>query len=222
MLHPGICFAVIAFGAAGTYIKKPMKTIVLSLVLLASAQEAPKAVKTEIATLGGGCFWCVEAVFEEVPGVSSAVSGYEGGHVEKPTYEQICTKTTGHIEVCQIAFDPAKISYEKILEIFFKTHDPTTKDRQGNDAGPQYRSVIFTHSDAQKESAEKVKKALDASGAFSKPIVTEILPTKKFWTAEDYHQDYFKQNPGQGYCRFVVAPKVEKFRKVFEDLLKKK
>ncbi len=194
----------------------------LSLALLACVQEASKDVTTEIATLGGGCFWCVEAVFEEVPGVSSAVSGYEGGSVENPTYDQVCSKTTGHIEVCQIKFDPAKISYEKILEIFFKTHDPTTRDRQGNDEGPQYRSVIFTHSDAQKASAEKVKKALDASGAFAKPIVTEILPTKKFWEAEGYHQNYFKVNPNKGYCRFVVAPKVEKFRKVFEDLLKKK
>ena len=151
--------------------------------------------KLETATFGGGCFWCVEAVFEEVAGVQGAVSGYEGGHVENPTYQQVCAKTTGHIEVCQIKYDPSKVSFEKLLEIFFKTHDPTTKDRQGADRGPQYRSVIFTHSDAQKETAEKVKKALDASGAWSAPIVTEIRPTTKFWTAEAYHQDYFKRNP---------------------------
>ena len=206
-----------------------MKRMILGLAALAAcatmsvmAQEKKDAPKTEIATFGGGCFWCVEAVFEEVTGVTGAVSGYEGGTVENPTYEQVCEKTTGHIEVCQIMFDPAKVTYEKLLEIFFKTHDPTTKDRQGNDVGPQYRSVIFTHSDAQKETSEKVKKALDASGAFAKPIVTEILPTKKFWKAEDYHQDYFKRNPNQGYCRFVIAPKMDKFKKAFEDLLKKK
>ena len=179
-------------------------------------------VKSEVATFGGGCFWCVEAVFEEVAGVQGVVSGYEGGHVENPTYEQVCAKTTGHIEVCQIKYNPAKISYDKLLEIFFKTHDPTYKDKQGNDKGPQYRSVIFTHSDAQKEIAEKVKKALDASGAFAAPIVTEIHPTKKFWVAEAYHQDYFKRNPEQGYCAAVIAPKMEKFKKAFEDALKKK
>ncbi|HYF00742.1 MAG TPA: peptide-methionine (S)-S-oxide reductase MsrA [Planctomycetota bacterium] len=184
----------------------------------AVAQDA----KTEIATFGGGCFWCVEAVFEEVEGVLSAVSGYEGGHLENPTYEQVCAKNTGHIEVCQIKFDPAKVSYEKLLEIFFRTHDPTTKDKQGNDVGPQYRSVIFTHSDAQKATADKVKKALDASGAWTSPIVTEIHPTKKFWPAEEYHQDYFKRNPNQGYCRFVIAPKMEKFKKAFDEALKKK
>jgi peptide-methionine (S)-S-oxide reductase len=193
----------------------------LALSLATAPQEEVKPVKTEIATLGGGCFWCVEAVFEELEGVLGAVSGYEGGTVENPTYEQVCAKTTGHIEVCQVTFDPAKISYEKILQVFFRTHDPTTRDRQGNDVGPQYRSVIFTHSEAQQAAAVKVKQALDASGAFAKPIVTEILPTKKFWKAEEYHQDYFKRNPGQGYCRFVVAPKLEKFRKAFEDLLKK-
>ena len=182
------------------------------------AQDA----KSEVATFGGGCFWCVEAVFEEVAGVQGVVSGYEGGTVENPTYEQVCAKTTGHIEVCQIKYDPSKVSFEKLLEIFFKTHDPTTKDRQGADRGPQYRSVIFTHSDAQKETAEKVKKALDASGAWSAPIVTEIRPTTKFWTAEAYHQDYFKRNPEQGYCAAVIAPKMEKFKKAFEDALKKK
>lgn len=185
---------------------------------LAMAQDA----KLEVATFGGGCFWCVEAVFEEVEGVTKVVSGYEGGHVENPTYEQVCEKTTGHIEVCQITFDPSKVKFEKLLEIFFRTHDPTTKDRQGADKGPQYRSVIFTHSDAQKETAEKVKKALDASGAYSAPIVTEIRPTAKFWTAEAYHQDYFKRNPEQGYCAAVIAPKMEKFKKAFEDALKKK
>ncbi len=198
-----------------------------ALVLWAAAlAEATMPVqdppKKEVATFGGGCFWCVEAVFEAVEGVGDAVSGYEGGSVENPTYEQVCEKTTGHAEVVRFEFDPAKVSYEKLLEVFFMTHDPTTKDRQGNDVGPQYRSVVFTHSDAQKAAAEKVKKALDAAGAWKNPIVTEILPTKKFWKAEDYHQDYFKKNPTQGYCRFVIAPKMDKFKKAFESILKKK
>lgn len=197
-----------------------MKTLLAVLAVggtLMGAQET----KTEKATFGGGCFWCVEAVFEAVAGVQTVVSGYEGGTVENPTYEQVCGKKTGHIEVCLITYDPAKVSFEKLLEIFFKTHDPTTKDQQGADRGPQYRSVIFTHSDAQKETSEKVKKALDASGAFRAPIVTEIHPTKKFWPAEDYHQDYYKRNPEQGYCAAVIAPKMEKFKKAFEGALKK-
>ena len=198
---------------------KMMTALLLAGGVAMGAQDEKKA---EVATFGGGCFWCVEAVFEAVDGVQRAVSGYEGGHVENPTYEQVCGKQTGHIEVCQITYDPAKVSFEKLLEIFFKTHDPTTKDRQGADKGPQYRSVIFTHSDAQKESAEKVKKALDASGAFRAPIVTEIHPTKKFWPAEDDHQDYFRRNPEQGYCAAVIAPKMEKFKKAFEEILKKK
>jgi peptide-methionine (S)-S-oxide reductase len=204
------------------YVGMMTTTLIGALLLGGAAQDGGKAVKTETATFGGGCFWCVEAVFEDVEGVISAESGYEGGHVEKPTYEQVCEKNTGHVEVCRIVFDPAKVSYEKLLQVFFQTHDPTTRDRQGNDVGPQYRSVVFTFSDAQKESAEKVKKALDASGAFPRPIVTDILPTKKFWPAEDYHQDYYKKNPKQGYCRFVIAPKMEKFKKAFEDILKKK
>ncbi len=199
-----------------------MKMMTALLLAGGVAMGAQDEKKPEVATFGGGCFWCVEAVFEAVDGVQKAVSGYEGGHVENPTYEQVCGKQTGHIEVCQIFYDPAKVSFEKLLEIFFKTHDPTTKDRQGADKGPQYRSVIFTHSDAQKESSEKVKKALDASGAFRAPIVTEIHPTKKFWPAEDYHQDYFRRNPEQGYCAAVIAPKMEKFKKAFDEVLKKK
>lgn len=185
------------------------------------APPPPPAGATETATLGNGCFWCTEAVYEAVEGVHSAVSGYMGGHVKNPTYEQVCEKNTGHAEVCQIVFDPAKISYERVLEIFFKTHDPTTKDRQGNDVGPQYRSAIFTHSPAQKETAERIKKALDASGAFPAPIVTEITPAPEFWPAEEYHQDYYRRNPNAGYCRAVVRPKMEKFKKAFEKDLKK-
>jgi peptide-methionine (S)-S-oxide reductase len=180
----------------------------------------PVPERVETATFGNGCFWCTEAVFEQVEGVLNAVSGYSGGHVENPTYEQVCGKKTGHAEVCQITYDPAKVRYEDLLEVFWKTHDPTTKDRQGNDTGPQYRSVVFYHTDGQKALAEKFKKELDASGAWPRPIVTEIVKFEKFWPAEDYHQDYFRLNPEQGYCQAVIRPKMEKFRKVFKDRLK--
>jgi peptide-methionine (S)-S-oxide reductase len=175
----------------------------------------------EVATFGAGCFWCVEAVFQRLEGVTSVVSGYSGGTVENPTYRQVCDGDTGHAEVCQIKFDPSKISYAELLEVFWKTHDPTTLNRQGNDTGTQYRSAIFTHGDRQKELAEKYKKELDGSGAFDRPIVTEIVPFKKFYPAEKYHQNYFNDNPNQGYCRAVIAPKVEKFEKVFKSKLKK-
>jgi peptide-methionine (S)-S-oxide reductase len=172
------------------------------------------------ATLGGGCFWCVEAVFEELEGVVDVKSGYAGGSLANPTYEQVCSGLTGHAEVCQITFDPARISYQKLLEVFFKTHDPTTLNRQGGDAGTQYRSVIFYHDDRQKEVAETVKRQLDQSGAWDDPIVTEISAAPTFYEAEAYHQDYYRQNPGQGYCQFVIRPKMDKFRKAFADKLK--
>jgi len=181
----------------------------------------PQPAPAEVATFGAGCFWCVEAVYQNLAGVFSVESGYEGGTVENPTYKQICTGETGHAEVCRIRFDPSKISYLRLLEVFFKTHDPTTLNRQGNDEGTQYRSVVFTHGPEQKALAEKVKKELDASGAWDRPIVTEISPTATFYKAEDYHQNYFVLNPQQGYCRYIVAPKVEKFKKAFADLLKK-
>lgn len=171
------------------------------------------------ATFGGGCFWCTEAVFQELRGVKSVVSGYSGGHVENPTYEQVCGKHTGHAEVVQITYDPAQTGYAELLEVFFKTHDPTTLNRQGNDVGPQYRSVIYYHDDDQRRIAEEVKRDLDASGAFDTPIVTAIEPLRNFYAAEDYHQNYYNRNPAQGYCAFVIAPKVEKFRKVFQDRL---
>jgi peptide-methionine (S)-S-oxide reductase len=173
------------------------------------------------ATFGSGCFWCTEAIFERLKGVKSVVSGYSGGKVENPTYEEICTGTTGHAEVTQITYDPEVISFDELLEVFWKTHDPTTLNRQGNDVGPQYRSVVFSHNDEQKKLTEKYKEALDKSGAWEKPIVTEISPLINFYPAEDYHQEYFENNPNQGYCAFVIAPKVEKFEKVFKDKLKK-
>lgn len=176
---------------------------------------------TEVATFGAGCFWCVEAVFQRVDGVHTVESGYEGGHVDNPTYKQICTGATGHAEVARITFDSSRVSFEKLLEVFFKTHDPTTLNRQGADVGTQYRSAIFFHSDAQREAAERVKQALDESGVFDAPIVTEIVPTAVFYKAEGYHQNYFNDNPGQPYCRAVVGPKVEKFEKVFSELLKR-
>jgi peptide-methionine (S)-S-oxide reductase len=180
-----------------------------------------KSAKVETVTLGGGCFWCVEAVFEEVKGVTSVESGYSGGKTENPTYKEVCTGTTGHAEVCQIKFDPSVITFTEILEVFFKTHNPTTLNQQGADIGTQYRSVIFYHSKEQKEIAEKIKKELDAAGAFTKPIVTEISPLGKYYKAEEYHQDFYKRNPNQGYCAAVIAPKMDKFRKVFKDKLNK-
>jgi peptide-methionine (S)-S-oxide reductase len=172
------------------------------------------------ATLGSGCFWCTEAIFERLNGVKSVVSGYSGGKVENPTYEEVCTGTTGHAEVTQITYDPKVISFDELLEVFWKTHDPTTLNRQGNDVGTQYRSVIFYHNEEQKKLAEKYKEELNKSGAWDKPIVTEISPFTKFYPAEDYHQEYYENNPNQGYCAFVIAPKVEKFEKVFKDKLK--
>jgi peptide-methionine (S)-S-oxide reductase len=172
------------------------------------------------ATFGGGCFWCTEAVFQRLKGVQSVASGYSGGHVKNPTYRQICNGDTGHAEVIQITYDPQLISYDELLEVFWKTHDPTTPNQQGNDYGPQYRSVVFYHDDEQRKLAEHYKADLDASGAFRAPIVTEISSFNEFYPAEDYHQQYFDLNPEQMYCRMVIAPKVEKFQKVFRDKLK--
>jgi peptide-methionine (S)-S-oxide reductase len=175
----------------------------------------------QIATFGSGCFWCTEAVFERLNGVVKVESGYSGGKVENPTYEEVCTGTTGHAEVTQITYDPSIITFDELLEVFWKTHDPTTLNRQGNDVGTQYRSVIFYHNDEQKKLAEKYKEELDKSGAWDNPILTEISPFTKFYSAESYHQDYYNNNPNQGYCAFVIAPKIEKFEKVFKDKLKK-
>jgi len=188
----------------------------------APAPQLPPEVKpmSQIATFGAGCFWCVEAVFQELEGVKSVVSGYMGGAQDNPTYQQICTGTTGHAEVAQITFDPSKIDFATLLEVFWQTHDPTTLNRQGADVGTQYRSAIFYHDEEQRRLAEAYRAKLDASGAFSAPIVTEVVPAVTFFGAEDYHQDYFRLNPEQGYCRAVVRPKVEKFRKVFAERLK--
>ncbi len=175
----------------------------------------------EVATLGGGCFWCVEAVFNQLVGVESAISGYMGGHVDNPTYEQVCAKTTGHAEVVNVSFDKDIISFEEILNIFFATHDPTTLNRQGADRGPQYRSGVWYHGDAQKAITEATIARLEAERLYPNPIVTEVTPASAFWVAEDYHQDYFANNPRAGYCAYVIAPKVAKFRKQYFQRLKR-
>lgn len=170
---------------------------------------------SETATLGGGCFWCLEAVYQEMAGVLKVESGYMGGHVANPSYRDVCSGETGHIEVTQVTFDTAVTSYREVLEVFFAIHDPTTRDRQGNDAGPQYRSAIFYHSEQQRETAAELIRELDAQGIWSRPIVTEVRPAETFYRAEDYHQDYFRSNPQQPYCAFVIDPKVRKFREKF-------
>lgn len=176
---------------------------------------------TQLATLGGGCFWCTEAVFTELKGVEKVESGYSGGTVPNPTYQQLCTGRTGHAEVVQIAFDPAVISYKEILQIFFTVHDPTTLNRQGADVGPQYRSVIFYHNEEQRKIAEEVMIEIEGAKIWDDPLVTQLVPFESFYKAEDYHQEYFKQNPHQPYCQVVVAPKVAKFRAHYRERLKR-
>ena len=176
--------------------------------------------KLEVATLGGGCFWCTEAVFEQLRGVEAVESGYAGGTIPNPTYEQVCSGTTGHAEVVRVSFDPAVVTYRDILRIFFATHDPTTRDRQGADVGTQYRSAIFPHSEEQRATAEEVIAELDREGIWDAPIVTRIEPEAHFFPAESYHREYYRTNPRQGYCQAVIAPKVAKFRKQFADRLR--
>ena len=175
---------------------------------------------TEVATLGGGCFWCLEAVFEELRGVERVQSGYSGGFVPNPTYQQVCTGTTGHAEVVQVTFDPMVVSFKEILEVYFSVHDPTTLNRQGADVGTQYRSAIFYHTPEQKRVAEEVIAGLEEAGVWEDPIVTEVTPSRAFYGAEDYHQEYFQRNQGQPYCQVVIAPKVAKFRKQHLERLK--
>ncbi|GFR52659.1 hypothetical protein Agub_g15253 [Astrephomene gubernaculifera] len=184
------------------------------------AVSEPTSGAMEVATLGGGCFWCIEACYNMLRGVRSAVSGYAAGHIKNPTYKQVCSGTTGHAEVVQITYDPSVLSYREILEIFFTIHDPTTKDRQGNDTGPQYRSIILTHGEQQRQVAQQVMQQVESEGWWGAPLVTEVQPLDLFYPAEDYHQNYFVQNPGQGYCRVVVGPKVAKFRAKFGSKMK--
>jgi peptide-methionine (S)-S-oxide reductase len=178
--------------------------------------------KLDSTILGAGCFWCVEAVFQRVPGVKKIISGYSGGQVKYPSYKEVCEGTTGHAEVIKLVYNPAEVSFETLLSVFWQTHDPTTLNRQGNDVGTQYRSAIFYLNENQKNIAEKIKKDLDTSGAFKAPIVTEISAYSNFYEAEDYHQNYYNQNSSQGYCQYVIAPKLEKFEKVFGNQFRKK
>jgi peptide-methionine (S)-S-oxide reductase len=195
------------------------KSFVVLILLIFSTGIMGK--ELEKATLGGGCFWCTEAVYLELKGVVDVKPGYSGGHVKNPTYKEVCTESTGHAEVVQITFDPEIVSFPEILEVFFVTHDPTTLNRQGNDVGTQYRSAIFYHSEKQKQIATEIIKQLEKEKAYDKPIVTEVTAFDTFYVAEDYHFNYFARNKNQPYCQYVVAPKVEKFRKVFKDKMKK-
>lgn len=201
---------------------QPEKKVKMTTPLTSSKQESTAATTTATATLANGCFWCTEAIFEQLDGVISATSGYTDGQVKNPTYKQVCTGETGHAEALQIVYDPAKISFDELLEVFWETHDPTTLNRQGGDVGTQYRSGIYYHNDEQKQKAEKYKAELDKSGAFNNPIVTEIKPFSEFYAAENYHQQYYENNGNSNpYCSMVIRPKVDKFRKVFKDKLKK-
>ncbi|MBK8944559.1 MAG: peptide-methionine (S)-S-oxide reductase MsrA [Ignavibacteriae bacterium] len=207
---------------------KKITLLVIVITIILSTNEnifsqkikKEKNMQTEIATFGTGCFWCTETIFEKLKGVESAVSGYSGGTQENPTYKEVCTGNTGHAEVIQITFDPSVISFKEMLEVFWKTHDPTTLNRQGEDVGTQYRSAIFYHNDEQKKLAEEYKSKLESAKVYNNPIVTEITKFTKFYPAENYHQDYYEQNKSQPYCSFVITPKVEKFKKVFESKLK--
>ena len=201
--------------------------IVAALAAAGCSPEVRRMKKQEasadarLATFGGGCFWCVEALFTRLEGVESVTSGFAGGTVKNPSYEQVCDGGTGHAEVVQVRYDPKKVSYEKLLEVFFKTHDPTTLNRQGADRGTQYRSVVLFHDEEQKRVAEDVKRRIDEAHVYRDPIVTQIVPYTAFYPAEDYHQGYYDANPTRGYCEAVIGPKVEKLEKVFQDLLKK-
>ncbi len=195
------------------------KNMTTNTNLAASLTDA-SSLKTDTATFGTGCFWCTEAIFQQLDGVLKVTSGYSGGNVANPTYKQVTTGTTGHAECVQVVYDPQKVSFDELLEVFWQTHDPTTLNRQGNDVGPQYRSVIFYHDAEQKQKAEKYKEELNKSGAWDNPIVTEISPYKDFYTAENYHQDYYNNNGSAPYCYYVIRPKLEKFKKVFKEKLK--
>lgn len=189
--------------------------------MTATSQTQAPGTHEEVAVLGGGCFWCTEAVFQQLRGVHSVRPGYAGGHVPSPTYEAVCNGDTGHVEVVEVRFDPAQISFASLLDVFFATHDPTTPDRQGHDVGPQYRSAIFCQSAAQRETAAGVIDTLRRTGVFDAPIVTRLYDAETFWPAEDYHRDYFLRNPGQGYCHAVISPKVAKLRRQFTDFLRR-
>jgi len=194
--------------------------VIMILVLLSVGSADAQQQKLQKATFGMGCFWCSEALFDRLVGVKSVKSGFEGGQIANPSYEEVCTGTTGHAEVIEVTYDPAKISYDELLEVFWKSHDPTTLNRQGADVGTQYRSVIFYHTPEQKAAAEKYKAEINKTNAYGKPAVTEITKAQPFYAAEAYHQDYFSKNSNQPYCRLVILPKMEKLEKLFKNKLK--
>jgi peptide-methionine (S)-S-oxide reductase len=218
------CAAILIalIGIACNYGVAPPKLTRVAKAAAKPTELEPETTPTGLAkaTFASGCFWCSEAIFQQLKGVKSVVSGYTGGSVKKPSYEEVCAGNTGHAEAIQVTFDPAVVKYQDLLEVFWKTHDPTTVDRQGYDIGPQYRSVVFYHNDEQKQLAEHFKKKLNESGIFDKPIVTQIVPFREFYRAEDYHQNYFNQNPQQRYCQLVIGPKLEKLKELFHDKMK--
>ncbi|MGM0565353.1 MAG: peptide-methionine (S)-S-oxide reductase MsrA [Bacteroidota bacterium] len=199
---------------------KNLFLIAAFLLSLQAISQNKSSDMMEKATLGAGCFWCVEAIFERLKGVDEAISGYSGGEIVNPSYREVSSGNTGHAEVVQVFFDPEKISYKEILEVYWKSHDPTQLNRQGADVGPQYRSVIFYHNEDQRKTAEKYKQELEKANIWDDPIVTAIEPFKNFFKAEDYHQEYYENNKNEGYCQFVITPKIEKFKKVFSDKVK--
>lgn len=217
MLYRVICASVLVCLTAAAAVSVFQEQDAKSKPTTSQSEESDKV---ETATFAAGCFWCVEAVFQRLEGVLNVESGYCNGDVPNPTYEQVCSGTTGHAEACRVQFDPDVITYRELLEVFWKTHDPTTLNRQGADRGTQYRSAVFYHNEQQRELAETFKKKLDAAGVFPNPIVTEISAAGKFYPAEDYHQNYFNQNADRGYCQMVIVPKLEKFKKVFAEKLK--
>ncbi len=214
LLFNGLC-TVLALPSCAE--QKSQNTLIMPETNTSAVISNSTAANTETATFGSGCFWCTEAFFQRVKGVEKVVSGYSGGTTPNPSYEQVCTGATGYVEVVQVTYDPAKVSFDELLEVFWKTHDPTTLNRQGNDVGTQYRSVVFYHNDEQKEKAAHYKDELNKSGAWNKPVVTAIEPFKNFYAAENYHQNYYNNNPRQMYCQYVIRPKLEKFEKVFKD-----
>lgn len=216
-MRTALSIVTIAFSIFASCAQNPSSSIKTNMNNNNTAAPAT----TDTATFANGCFWCTEAIFEELNGVISATSGYTGGQTINPTYKEVCSGITGHAECLQIIYDPSKISFDELLEVFWQTHDPTTLNRQGADVGTQYRSVVFYHNEEQRSKAAKYKAELDKSGAFDKPIVTTLEPFKVFYAAEAYHQNYYNNNGSQGYCQFVIRPKVEKFEKVFKNKLKK-
>jgi peptide-methionine (S)-S-oxide reductase len=220
----GIFQAKLAVPSAGFHCKNKKtvnKQLVNIFIVLTIISLKSMGKEIETATLGGGCFWCTEAIYKELDGVISVTPGFSGGHTKNPSYKEVCTGTTGHAEVVQIEFDPAKVSFAGILEVFFKVHDPTTLNRQGEDVGAQYRSAIFYHSEEQKQTAERIIGELNREKVYDHPVVTEVTKFEAFYPAEDYHKDYFARNPQNPYCSIVIAPKVEKFEKIFKNKLKK-